>query len=76
MSTKSASEILATARNSFNNGKTKSREFREKQLRALLRLYDENETEIIEALADDLKKPKVEAVLAEVEYLRNDVRGN
>ncbi|XP_019880781.1 aldehyde dehydrogenase, dimeric NADP-preferring isoform X2 [Aethina tumida] len=75
MSTKSASEILATARNSFNNGKTKSREFREKQLRALLRLYDENETEIIEALADDLKKPKVEAVLAEVEYLRNDVRG-
>ncbi|CAH0564123.1 unnamed protein product [Brassicogethes aeneus] len=72
---KSAQELVASARNAFNNGKTKSREFREKQLQNLLRLVEENELEIMEVLADDLKKPKAEACLAEIAYLKNDVKG-
>lgn len=47
---------------------------REKQLKALLRLYDENEDAMCEALAKDLNKSRQESIINEVEYLRNDVR--
>lgn len=43
-------------------------------MKALLRLYDENENAICEALAKDLNKSRTEAILNEVEVLRNDVR--
>lgn len=46
----------------------------EKQLNALLRMYDENETEICNALAADLRKSRQESIINEVELLRNDVR--
>lgn len=48
--------------------------FREKQLNALLRMYDENEVEICNALAADLRKSRQESMINEVELLRNDVR--
>lgn len=68
------SEILATLRNSFSSGVTKSTPFRLNQLKALLRLYEENCDAIQAALAEDLHKPKNEALLAEIDYLKNDAR--
>lgn len=47
---------------------------REKQLNALMRLYEEHETEMCDALAKDLRKHKQEAIINEVELLRNDLR--
>lgn len=47
---------------------------REKQLNALMRLYEENEQEMCEALAADLHKCRQEAIINEVELLRNDLR--
>lgn len=47
---------------------------REKQLKALLRLYRDHEQEMCEAVAKDLRKSRSEAVINEVELLRNDVR--
>lgn len=47
---------------------------REKQLNALMRLYEEHETEMCNALAQDLRKSKQEAIINEVELLRNDLR--
>lgn len=57
----------------FRSGKTLDLDFREKQLKALLRLYKEHEREMCEALAKDLNKSRQEAILNEVELLRNDV---
>lgn len=47
---------------------------REKQLNALMRLYDEHEAEMCDALAQDLRKSKQESIINEVELLRNDLR--
>lgn len=47
---------------------------REKQLNALMRLYNEHETEMCNALAQDLRKSKQESIINEVELLRNDLR--
>lgn len=47
---------------------------REKQLNALMRLYDEHETEMCDVLAQDLRKSRQESIINEVELLRNDLR--
>lgn len=74
MSQKPYPEILQIARAAFDNGKTKSYNFRLKQLQGLLNLYTENETAIINALHRDLRKSKQECIVLEIEYLINDVR--
>lgn len=76
MPQKSYAEILQTARTAFDSGKTKSYEFRVKQLRALLKMYTDNLNSILEALHTDLRKSKQECVVLEIEYLRNDLRSS
>ena len=49
-------------------------DFRVRQLENLLRLYEENEVDLITALYKDLRKPKPEAKLFEIEVLKTDVR--
>lgn len=48
--------------------------FREKQLRQLLKCYEENEVEMTNALAADLRKHKQEAIVNEIDILKNDIR--
>lgn len=60
-------------RDSFRSGKTRDVEFRRDQLRKLLKLMEENEDGIVQAVAKDLHKPRVEAVLAEVLMVKNDI---
>ncbi|XP_044253617.1 aldehyde dehydrogenase, dimeric NADP-preferring-like [Tribolium madens] len=67
------SEVLCSVRNAFSTGITKNAPFRLNQLKALLRLYEENAPAMIAALAEDLHKSKYESILSEVDYLKNDV---
>ncbi|XP_049876612.1 aldehyde dehydrogenase, dimeric NADP-preferring isoform X1 [Pectinophora gossypiella] len=67
-------ETVQKARDSFNRGVTKPIEWRRKQLQSLLRMYEENQNAMIDALAKDLRRSKMEAVLLEVDYLINDLR--
>lgn len=39
-----------------------------------MRMYDENTTEMENALAADLRKHKQEALILEIEFLKNDLR--
>lgn len=39
-----------------------------------MRLYDENEAEMCNALAADLRKSKQESMVNEVDFLKNDLR--
>ncbi|KRT78197.1 hypothetical protein AMK59_6935 [Oryctes borbonicus] len=71
---KKPSEIVDSARIAFESGRTKSLEFREQQLRNLLKMYEENEQEMLDALKKDLNKSKMEGVLTEVGYLINDLK--
>ncbi|XP_067003207.1 aldehyde dehydrogenase, dimeric NADP-preferring [Anabrus simplex] len=67
-------DIVNTARNAFQTGRTKQLDFRMKQLKQLYQLYEDNENAILSALATDLHKNKYESVLAELLFLKNDVK--
>ena len=61
-------ESLGEARKTFSSGKTRSVEWRKKQLRALIELIHDNEEKIFKALHDDLGKHPTEAYRDEVYY--------
>ncbi|XP_022916522.1 aldehyde dehydrogenase, dimeric NADP-preferring-like [Onthophagus taurus] len=72
--TKTPQEIVKSAREAFDSGKTIPLEFREKQLKSLLRMYEENEEEMLEALKQDLNKSRMEATLTEISILKMDIK--
>ncbi|XP_071547048.1 aldehyde dehydrogenase, dimeric NADP-preferring-like isoform X2 [Panulirus ornatus] len=66
-------QVVNKAREAFLSGKTRDVEFRRKQLKALKRMYEENETAFCTALAKDLNKPRQESVLLELNLLKDDL---
>ncbi len=66
-------EAVATARAAFAKGITRPLAWRERQLDALLALLDEGEEAILDAVAADLGKPRLEGWMAEVAFTRNEV---
>ena len=67
-------DILQRCRTAFSSGKTKNVEFRLTQLKRLLQMYEERETDMINALDSDLRRPKQESLVVETEVLKNDIR--
>jgi len=66
-------ELVATMRGHFDSGRTRPQRWRQRQLEGLARLLEEREAEILDALAADLGKPKLEAFTAEVAYLASEI---
>ncbi|XP_060854195.1 aldehyde dehydrogenase, dimeric NADP-preferring isoform X2 [Rhopalosiphum padi] len=66
-------DVVEKARTAFNSNQTKSLHLRKHHLRQLLKLLNENSSDLQLALASDLRKSKQEAVLFEIEYLKNDI---
>jgi len=66
--------LVESAREAFNSGVTKDVEFRKRNLRGLLRFYQENTAELQEVLHKDLRKHAFEASPTEVNYLIQDVK--
>ena len=71
----SYAELISGLNKAFASGKSRPIEWRIRQLKGLLKMYEENETIFTEALHKDLHKPKWEAVGAEVENNKNDILG-
>ncbi|XP_055707498.1 aldehyde dehydrogenase, dimeric NADP-preferring isoform X5 [Phlebotomus papatasi] len=67
-------DIMQKAHAAFASGKTRDVDFREKQLKQLMRLYEENQTEMETALAADLRRHKQESNILEIEFLKNDLK--
>uniref|UniRef100_A0A1D1Z4F3 aldehyde dehydrogenase (NAD(+)) n=1 Tax=Anthurium amnicola TaxID=1678845 RepID=A0A1D1Z4F3_9ARAE len=67
----SAAELVGELRHSFRTGRTRSYEWRADQLRSLVRMIDEEEEGIIEALRADLSKPEMESFLHEIGLAKN-----
>ncbi|XP_026321136.1 aldehyde dehydrogenase, dimeric NADP-preferring isoform X1 [Hyposmocoma kahamanoa] len=67
-------ETVQKAHDAFNRGVTKPMEWRRKQLKSMLRMYEENQDAMVEALRKDLRRSKMEALLLEVDYLINDLK--
>jgi hypothetical protein len=49
-------QIVQKARSAFKSGRTKPIDFRERQLKQLLWMVEENTTAVVEALGRDLRK--------------------
>ncbi|XP_041984524.1 aldehyde dehydrogenase, dimeric NADP-preferring isoform X1 [Aricia agestis] len=67
-------EVVQKARDTFHRGVTRPIEWRRKQLKNLLRMYEENYNTMVEVLKKDLRRSKMEAILLEVDYLINDLK--
>lgn len=64
---------MSSLRQAYNSGKTRPIEFRIQQLKNMDRMIRENQNEILEALGKDLRKPKLEATLYELEIVLNEL---
>ncbi|KAJ0976852.1 hypothetical protein J5N97_012326 [Dioscorea zingiberensis] len=66
-----AAELVAELRTAFGSRRTRSYEWRAAQLKALARMINEKEAEIMAALYSDLAKPQLESFLHEVSLTRS-----
>lgn len=66
-------DVMQRANAAFQSGKTKNVAFRRRQLESLLKCYEENRDEMAAALAADLRRPKQEAMILEIDFLINDL---
>lgn len=71
---KTAAQIVYAARVQFNSGKTKCIKFRRQQLERLLKMLEENESVIEDALALDLGRPKFEASIYDIEFTKCQIK--
>lgn len=53
-------QIVQKARDAFKSGRTRPVDFRERQLKQLLWMFEENTNEILEAVGKDLRKVGVD----------------
>lgn len=67
-------QYISIARDAFASGLTKDSLFRREQLKQLYKLLSENESAFVEALRSDLKKPRFESIMTEVDFVLNDIR--
>ncbi|KAM7255896.1 hypothetical protein ACFE04_011637 [Oxalis oulophora] len=65
-----AEVLVKELRRSFMDGKTKSYEWRLSQLKAIKKMVEEKEREIIEAVYLDLAKPETETFTAEISLVK------
>ncbi|XP_034047148.1 aldehyde dehydrogenase family 3 member B1 [Thalassophryne amazonica] len=67
------SQIIDRLRSTFRAGVTLPEQFRRSQLSNLLRMVQENEQQILDALHKDLAKPRFEAILSEIDIVINEL---
>ena len=67
------SEYIEIQRNYFNSGKTKDINFRISQLKTLLKLVDENESRILEAISKDLGRHIIDSYMGDVGPLKKSI---
>ncbi|XP_045477791.1 aldehyde dehydrogenase, dimeric NADP-preferring-like [Harmonia axyridis] len=71
---KNPEEVVATLRKNFYANKTRSLKFRKAQLKGMIKFFEDNQDELCEALYKDLRKPKTEAILCEIQFTLNEIK--
>ncbi|KAM8865858.1 aldehyde dehydrogenase family 3 member B1 isoform 2-T2 [Synchiropus picturatus] len=66
--------LLKRARGAFQTGRTMKESFRLAQLEALLRMVEEHECDLVEALGRDLHKPRFESIVSELILVKNEAQ--
>uniref|UniRef100_A0A5B6Z862 Aldehyde dehydrogenase n=1 Tax=Davidia involucrata TaxID=16924 RepID=A0A5B6Z862_DAVIN len=68
-----ASSMLKDLRGTFETGKTKSYEWRVSQLKSMLKMTEDCEKEIVDALHSDLSKSELESFVYEIAMLKSSL---
>ena len=68
-----AAALVARLRATFDNGKTRSLDWRRGQLKAMRKMLTEREPELQEALRADLGKPPLEAYATDIGFVINEI---
>lgn len=71
----SYAKLLQDTRQAFNSGKTRPVEWRKRQLKGMIKLLDENQKLLCEALFKDLHKPKLESLACDIDFVKNEFIG-
>lgn len=66
-----AARLVKGLREAYGSGKTRTYEWRVSQLKSILKMADDREKDIVNALYSDLGKPELESVVYEVAMLKN-----
>ena len=69
-----AHQMVEDLRANFKSGITLGRDYRIKQLKNLMKMYEEGEDEFVTALKEDLGKPAAEALMYEVNFNKDFIR--
>nr|XP_043640196.1 aldehyde dehydrogenase family 3 member H1 [Erigeron canadensis] len=72
--TEAAEGLLKELRATVNTGKTKSYEWRQSQLKNLLKMIESSEKQICEALFSDLSKPELESFVHEIAMIKTSCK--
>jgi aldehyde dehydrogenase (NAD+) len=67
-------DIMNSQRSLYESGKTKDTAFRIGQLKKLFRVIHENENDLLDAFAADMKKPRLEGYASEIAMTLNEIR--
>eukprot|EP00189_Rhodosorus_marinus_P014197 CAMPEP_0184746070 /NCGR_PEP_ID=MMETSP0315-20130426/8633_1 /TAXON_ID=101924 /ORGANISM="Rhodosorus marinus, Strain UTEX LB 2760" /LENGTH=453 /DNA_ID=CAMNT_0027218453 /DNA_START=78 /DNA_END=1436 /DNA_ORIENTATION=+ len=70
----SIDETVKKLRGTFKSQKTKPYEWRKAQLQAMLQMMQENEEELRESVATEMRKPKLEVKMTEISTIRNAIK--
>ena len=65
--------VADTLRIAYDKGLTRPLEWREHQLRQMIRMLEENEARFLDALATDLGKPKVEGFITDIAFVVSEI---
>ncbi|KAM3308726.1 Aldehyde dehydrogenase [Capsicum baccatum] len=69
-----AEAIVKELRETYSSGKTKKYEWRVSQLKALLKIAENHEKEIVDALYSDLSKPELESFIHEISMVKTSCK--
>ncbi|XP_057971599.1 aldehyde dehydrogenase family 3 member H1-like isoform X2 [Malania oleifera] len=69
-----AALLVRELKESFNSGKTKSYKWRISQLKSIAKMVDEQESQILDALHQDLSKPQFEAFISEISMIKSSCK--
>lgn len=69
-----AAVLNKTLRTTFESGRTRSLEWRRAQIAGLRRMMEEAEAELVDALRQDLGRPRVEAYGADIGHTKGELR--
>lgn len=66
--------VADTLRIAFENGLTRPLDWRRRQLEQMVKMLEDNESRFLDALAEDLGKPRVEGFITDIAFVTSEVK--